>query len=67
MIWRFEPIRYRDLIALVIGAAIALLVLFSATRFPNSANPGFGPEWSCETFPESGAVCIKRPLENSNK
>jgi len=61
MIWRFSSISRRDLIALVLCAAVAVMILLFAARFPNSANWGFGPDWNCENVPQGEAVCIKRP------
>jgi hypothetical protein len=57
----FAPISRRDLIALVFCAAVAVMVLLFAARFPNSANWGFGPDWNCENVPQGEAVCVKRP------
>jgi hypothetical protein len=60
MVWPFAPISRRDLIALVLCAAVAVMILLFAARFPNSANWGFGPDWTCENVPQGEAVCVKR-------
>jgi hypothetical protein len=67
MIWPYAPIKGRDLIALVICAAVAVMLLLVAARFPNSANSGFGPDWKCENVPQSEAICVKRRSENPTK
>jgi hypothetical protein len=67
MFWPYAPISRRDLVALILIAALAIGILIAGVWIPHSANPGFGPDWSCENFPESGAVCVKKPATDRRR
>jgi hypothetical protein len=57
------PIGRRDVLAIILGAAILGLVLFSAVKFHGwqGTNGSFGPDWECNSVGGGDAVCIKKP------
>jgi hypothetical protein len=56
------PIGRRDVLAIIFGAAILGLVLFSAVKFHGwqGTNSSFGPDWECTSVGGGDSVCIKK-------
>lgn len=69
--WPWLPPSRGDIIALAIGVALTIVLLYSLI-VPRpyflwiwwNANRGFGPEWDCSYVPQSEPICIKRVKPN---
>jgi hypothetical protein len=48
----------RDVVAIIF--AVAILLLFAATKSTTFNHGGFGPEWDCTNPGGGGSVCVKK-------
>jgi hypothetical protein len=55
-------VRWREVAAVLLGAAITGLVAFTMGRSPFGLdNRGVGPEWDCTSVGKGDPVCVKKP------
>ncbi len=62
MQWPWFPPNWGDIIAIVLGVAIAIALILSVTVGPHfrpNSNSGFGPQWNCIHIPQSDPICFK--------